>query len=75
MYALDATGALLWTENFGNTINWSSPILMDDGTLYIGGNRDANAGRLVAIRTASLGLDNGPWPTFRGNAGNTGRAR
>lgn len=48
---------------------------MDDGTLYVGGNRGEWQGRLVAIRTTSLGLDIGPWPKFRGNAGNTGRAR
>jgi outer membrane protein assembly factor BamB len=76
IFALDAGGILLWRENFHNTINWSSPMLLDDGTLYIGGNRgDDWGGRLVAIRTESLGLDNGPWPKFRGNASNTGRAR
>lgn len=75
IYALKADGTLLWRENFHNTINWSSPMLMDDGTLYIGGNRDETGGRLVAIRTDSPGLDAGPWPKFRGNAANTGRAR
>jgi hypothetical protein len=50
-------------------------MLLDDGTLYIGGNRGDGQGRLVAIRTESLGLDDGPWPKFRGNARNTGRAR
>lgn len=74
IFALAADGALLWKENFGSTINWSSPMLMDDGTLYIGGARgDDYAGRLVAVRTESPGLDNGPWPKFRGNARNTGR--
>ncbi|MEQ9569297.1 MAG: PQQ-binding-like beta-propeller repeat protein, partial [Longimicrobiales bacterium] len=75
IFALDADGELLWKENFHNTINWSSPMLMDDGTLYIGGNRNDYEGRLVAVRTDSPGLDTGPWPRFRGNAANTGRAR
>jgi outer membrane protein assembly factor BamB len=75
VFAVDADGELLWKDNFHNTINWSSPMLMDDGTLYIGGNRNEAEGRLVAIRTESPGLDPGPWPKFRGNAANTGRAR
>lgn len=76
IFALDSEGELLWRENFHNTINWSSPMLMDDGTLYIGGARGRDyAGRLVAVRTQSFGLDDGPWPKFRGDAANTGRAR
>lgn len=76
IFALDPEGELLWRENFHNTINWSSPFLVDDGTLYVGGNRGDNwGGRLVAVRTRSMGLDAGPWPKFRGNAANTGRAR
>ena len=74
IFALDPDGELLWKENFHHTINWSSPVLMDDGTLYIGGARGSDyAGRLVAVRTESLGLDDGPWPKFRRDAGNTGR--
>lgn len=76
IFALDSDGELLWTENFGSTINWSSPYLTEDGTLYIGGARDPDyAGRLVAVQTESPGLDDGPWPKFRGNARNTGRGR
>lgn len=76
IYALDRDGNELWTENFRSTINWSSPMIMNDGTLYIGGAQpDDYEGRLVAVRTESPGLDNGPWPKFRGNARNTGRAR
>ena len=75
IFALDSEGTQLWRENFHNTINWSSPVLMDDGTLYVGGNRGVWEGRLVAVRTDSPGLDSGPWPKFRGNAANTGRAR
>ncbi len=76
IFALESDGTLRWKENFGSTINWSSPMILDDGTLYIGGARDPDyAGRLVAVRTESPGLDSGPWPKFRGNARNTGRGR
>ncbi|NNF37663.1 MAG: PQQ-binding-like beta-propeller repeat protein [Gemmatimonadetes bacterium] len=75
IFALDSDGAVVWRENFHNTMNWSSPMIMDDGTLYIGGNQGESGGRLVAVQTSSLGLDPGAWPRFRGNATNTGRVR
>lgn len=78
IYALNPDGSLKWKENFYNGINWSSPAIMADGTLYIGGMRSEGDyvwyGRLVAIRTESLGLAASPWPKFRRDLANSGRA-
>ncbi len=78
VYALNPDGTLKWKENFYNGINWSSPAIMPDGTLYIGGNRSEGDqvwyGRLVAIRTESAGLAAGLWPKFRRDLANSGRA-
>lgn len=77
IYALNPDGTLKWKENFYNGINWSSPVILPDGTLYIGGHDNTPeikwAGKFVAIRTESYGLANSPWPKFRKDNRNTGR--
>lgn len=73
IYALNSDGSLRWQERFGNTINWSSPAIMPDGTLYIGGNRGNDwGGRLVAVQTESFGYALSPWPKFRRDHANSG---
>ncbi|MBE7499039.1 MAG: PQQ-binding-like beta-propeller repeat protein [Verrucomicrobiales bacterium] len=47
----------------------SSPTLGTEGTVYVG----SDDGRLYALQGSS-GLAESPWPKFRGNAQNTGRA-
>ena len=69
LYALDATGALVWSFNTNNGINWTSPAIVADGTLYVGNNE----GTLFALRTTSLGLASSPWPKFRRKLAGTGR--
>ena len=77
VYALDPDGTLLWKEDTYNGINWSSPVIVSNGTLYIGGHHNTPdiqwAGKLMAIRTQSQGLANSPWPKFRHDRKNTGR--
>ncbi len=78
LYALNPDGTLKWKENFYNGINWSSPAILPDGTLYIGGMRSDETtvwlGRVAAIRTDSPGLAASPWPKFRRDLANAGRA-
>jgi outer membrane protein assembly factor BamB len=76
-YALNPDGTLKWREHLQNGINWSSPAIMPDGTLYIGAHHNTPEvmwlGKLVAIRTESFGLADSPWPKFRHDNRNTGR--
>jgi len=77
IYALNPDGTLLWDVDTTDGINWSSPAIMPDGTLYIGGHHSTQeiswAGKLMAIKTESLGLADSPWPKFRHDNFNTGR--
>lgn len=77
IYALNPDGTLLWEVDTTDGINWSSPVIMPDGTLYIGGGHSTQeiswAGKLMAIKTESMGLADSPWPKFRHDNCNTGR--
>lgn len=77
LYAVSPEGTLKWKEDTTNGINWSSPAIMPDGTLYIGGHHNTPeiqwAGKMMAIRTESYGLADSPWPKFRHDNSNTGR--
>ncbi len=53
VYALHPNGATQWLFPFG----LSSPVIANDGTLYLSFNS------LFAIKTSSLGLAASPWPT------------
>lgn len=74
IYALNPDGTLNWKYDTHGGINWSSPTLTDDGTLYIGAMKN-EGGALFALQTQSRGLAGSPWPTFRQNNKNTGRIR
>jgi outer membrane protein assembly factor BamB len=72
VYALDpADGSPRWIQGTRTGITWSSPALAADGRLFIA-DLDGN---VYAIRTESAGLRAGaPWPKYRHDARNTGRA-
>jgi outer membrane protein assembly factor BamB len=76
-YALNPDGTLKWSAPLQGGNNWSSPALLDDGTLYIGSHQTTWQGdwigHLLAIKTDSPGLAASAWPKFRRNNRNTGR--
>ncbi len=77
LYVINPDGTLKWSVPLQGGNNWSSPALLNDGTLYIGSHQTTWEGEwighLFAIKTASLGLALSPWPKFRKNNRNTGR--
>lgn len=77
LYAVYPDGTLKWSVPLYGGNNWSSPALLNDGTLYIGSHQTTWEGvwlgHLFAIRTTSPGLAVSPWPKFRKNNRNTGR--
>ncbi|MBN2103685.1 PQQ-binding-like beta-propeller repeat protein [bacterium] len=73
VYALNRDGTLNWTFDSHGGINWSSPTMIEDGTLYIGAMKN-EGGALLALKTESMGLADTPWPTFRQNNQNNGRS-
>lgn len=72
VYALNRNGTLNWKQDFHCGINWSSPVLIDDGTLYIG-TMTNEGGALLALQTQSMGYTDSHWPVFRQNNRHTGR--
>lgn len=70
LYALNSTtGRTNWVYTAGGALT-SSPALAEDGTVYFG----AADARIYAV-LGSAGLAKSSWPTFRGDAQNTGRVR
>ncbi|NLP09240.1 PQQ-like beta-propeller repeat protein [bacterium] len=74
LYALTSDGRLHWKHDIAG-FNWSSPTIVADGTLYIGGmGFGANyPGMLSAVRSTSHGYAASPWPHFRHDNKNSGR--
>ncbi|MFH1312306.1 MAG: PQQ-binding-like beta-propeller repeat protein [Candidatus Eisenbacteria bacterium] len=74
LYALNPDGTLNWKTVLGG-INWSSPAIVSDGTLYIGThkNNPGPHGFLWALETTSMGYATSPWPCYRHDNKNTGR--
>jgi outer membrane protein assembly factor BamB len=74
LYCLNPDGSLNWKCELEFGINWSSPALLPDGTLYIGTiTGPSYQGNLYALRTSSMGYASSPWPRFRAGNRNTGR--
>jgi outer membrane protein assembly factor BamB len=75
LYAVRAgNGTLAWKFDLKMAVNWSSPVLLNDGTMYIGGMGGSNyEGYIRAIKTDSPGYAATPWPRFRHDNKNTGR--
>ncbi|HNR66602.1 MAG TPA: PQQ-binding-like beta-propeller repeat protein [bacterium] len=74
LYAVRTDGTLLWQHDIA-AINWSSPIILTDGTLLIGGidNGPGYTGYLAAVRTTSFGYAASSWPRFHHDNRNSGR--
>ncbi len=72
VYALNPNGTLNWKQDLHCGFNWSSPTLLNDGILYIGGMTN-EGGALMALQTTSMGYASSPWPGYRQNNRNTGR--
>ena len=73
-YCLPPEGTRHWLTALGS-INWSSPAILPDGTLYIGTHHPipGSNGQLWALATESMGYADSPWPCFRHDNKNTGR--
>jgi hypothetical protein len=55
------------------TVNWSSPVILKNGTLYIGGMGGTDyEGYMKAIKTGCPGYAPSPWPRFRHDNKNSG---
>ena len=63
LIAVNPDGTEAW-----RTIGETSPVIADDGTIYVG-----KGYTLYAILSSSLGLADSPWPRFQQNNQNTGR--
>ncbi len=75
LYAVRPDGVLAWKHEVASGVNWSSPAIVADGTLYIGGmGYGANyPGMFSAVYTTAHGYAPSPWPRFRNNNKNNGR--
>lgn len=75
LYALNPNGTLNWKHEVASGVNWSSPAIITDGTLYIGGMGYGGdyPGMFNAVLTTSHGYAVSPWPRFRHDNKNTGR--
>jgi outer membrane protein assembly factor BamB len=74
-YALTPDGHVAWMEDV-SSLMYGSPALVGDGTLYVATHEiiDQSHYALIAMNTGSAGLANSPWPKFRQNNANTGKA-
>lgn len=75
LYALNPDGTLNWKHEVASGVNWSSPAILNDGTLFIGGmGYGADyPGMFSAVVTSSHGYAVSPWPRFRHDNKNSGR--
>ncbi len=74
LYVLNPNGTLNYKYELPVSVNWSSPAIASDGTLYIGGMYGSNwNGSLVAVKITGTGYASTPWPRFRHDNHNSGR--
>jgi len=77
LHAFDmADGKLLWSAQLEMDVLWGSPVLSDDGTLYVGTMHieGSFSSGVYAFRTDATGLlPNCGSPTFQGSNAHTGR--
>lgn len=74
LYAVRASdGVLAWKFDLKMSVNWSSPVILKNGTLYIGGMGGTYyEGYIRAIKTGCPGYAASPWPRFRHDNKNSG---
>lgn len=74
LYVLNPDGTLNYKYELPVSVNWSSPAIVKEGVLYIGGMFGSNyEGSLVAVKISGTGYASTPWPKFRHDNRNTGR--
>jgi len=74
LYAVNPDGTLNWKQQLRYGINWSSPAIALDGSVYLGTLAGDNyQGYCYALKSTSLGYASTPWPRFRHDRKNTGR--
>lgn len=69
---LRASGSLRLQMTLGVKV-WSSPVIADDGTLYIGADQADGTGLLYALNIYSSGPATSSWPMKGGDRKHTGR--
>lgn len=74
LYAVRASdGVLAWKFDLKMSVNWSSPVILKNGTLYIGGMGGTYyEGFIRAVKTGCPGYAASPWPRFRHDNKNSG---
>lgn len=70
LLALNPDSTFRWSYLTGGQIN-SSPAISPEGVIYFG----SNDGYLYALKTSSRGFASSPWPKYRHDNQNTGRAQ
>ena len=76
IYALKGTtGEKVWESKTKGPVFRSSPVIGEDGTLYVGTSSVfGETATFYAVKTSSAGPADSPWPMFGQNAQRTGRA-
>ena len=69
-YCVDSFGNMIYELKTGGEVN-SSPVMAEDGTLYIG-SADS---QLYAIRFTDAFFQESLWPMFRGNKRRNGSTK
>ncbi|MCU0460261.1 MAG: PQQ-binding-like beta-propeller repeat protein [Bacteroidales bacterium] len=74
LYVLNPDGTLNYKYELPVGVNWSSPAIVPEGIMYIGGMFGGNyEGSLVAVKITGTGYASTPWPRFRHDNFNSGR--
>lgn len=74
LYVLNPDGSLNYKYELQVSVNWSSPAIVSEGILYIGGMFGGNyEGSMVAVKISGTGYASTPWPRFRHDNSNSGR--
>jgi hypothetical protein len=71
LYSLMPDGKVTWIEDIWS-LHDQGPALTNNGTLVVATHSPLG---LIALNTMSHGLADSPWPKFRQNNANTGRAK
>lgn len=74
LYVLNPDGTLNYKYELPVSVNWSSPAIVPEGIMYIGGMFGSNwEGSFVAVKISGTGYASTPWPRFRHDNLNSGR--